>query len=67
MPWLVGMLSLPVRKRRSVVVVRFVISYVHPGAGNVLDLLFIFLKGARSAPFKKINNKFETPPWGAFV
>jgi hypothetical protein len=30
--------------------------------GNVLDLLFIFWKGALRAPFQKINNKFETPP-----
>jgi hypothetical protein len=28
----------------------------------VLDLLLIFLKGSRSEPFKKINNRFETLP-----
>ena len=30
--------------------------------GAVLDLLLIFLKGSRSEPFKKINNRFETLP-----
>ena len=31
-------------------------------SGDVLDKLLSFLKGARSAPFKKLNNTFEAPP-----
>jgi hypothetical protein len=34
----------------------------HRYPGAVLDLLLIFLKGSRSEPFKKINNRFETLP-----
>jgi hypothetical protein len=30
--------------------------------GNVSNLLLIFLKGSRSEPFKKINNRSSTAP-----